>query len=58
MTFVAFALSDDEFFLDCSVVILQKEIYIVVFFWGVTIAVLSGHATLTQWVLEFSVFIM
>ena len=57
MTFVAFVLSDDVFFLDCSVVILQKEIY-VVFFWGVTIAVLSGHATLMQWVLELSVFIM
>ena len=57
MTFVASAFSNEVFLLDCSVVILQKEIY-VVFFWGVTIAVLSGHATLTQWVLELSVFIM
>ena len=39
MTFVAFVLSDDVFFLDCSVVILQKEIYVVVFFWGVIIIV-------------------
>ena len=57
MTFVASVFFDDVLLLDCSVVILQKEIY-VVFFWGVTIAVLSGHATLTQWVLELSVFIM
>ena len=36
MTFVASAFSDDVFLLDCSAVILQKEIYVVVFFWGVT----------------------
>ena len=39
MTFVASAFSDDVLLLDCSVVILQKEIYVVVFFWGVIIIV-------------------
>jgi hypothetical protein len=32
MTFVASAFSDDVFLLDIGVVILQKEIYVVVFF--------------------------
>ena len=36
MTFVASTFSDDVVLLVCSVAILQKEIYVVVFLWGVT----------------------
>jgi hypothetical protein len=36
MTFVASVFSHDVFLLDIGVVILQKEIYVFVFFWGVT----------------------
>ena len=36
MTFVASVLCDDVFLLDCSVLVLQKEIYVVIFSWGVT----------------------
>jgi len=37
MTFVASTFSDDVCLLDCSVVILQNEIYVIVLFWGVTV---------------------